>query len=327
MRPERWRSNPMTKTLVTTAKNEGPYFLEWVAYHRLIGFDKILVFQNDSDDLTHDILTELAGIGAVRYFYNRAGKGRHQVRAYKRAARQPEFRGADWVMALDMDEFLNIQAGAGHLDDLIAAVPEAAEVLINWRRFGHDGNIRIDDRLVVEKFQRAEPDARVSEWLTPFKTLFRPGYYARCGIHQARGPLVPRDRIVTVNGSGLPRQAFQKKRFRIKDPKRRALAQVNHYITLDAASFVLKSDKGSAHQAGRDIGRTYWNRRNFNHEPDRGLARRAPEIRAAMAELDAQSGGRLSDLRARSTALHQQRFEALLGHSAYRALYEHCAAA
>lgn len=317
----------MTSTLVTTAKNEGPYFLEWVAYHRMIGFDEILVYQNDSTDLTHEILTVLQEIGAVKYFYNRAGFGRHQIKAYKRAARQPEFRSADWAMALDMDEFLYVRTGGGKLADLFAALPEAHQVLVNWRRFGNGGEDRIDDRLVVEKFLRAEPHDRVRDRLTPFKTMFRPSHFRRCGIHQARDTLVPKDEIVTVNGSGLTEDRFRQLRFRATDPDCRALAQVNHYITRDAASFVLKSDKGSAHQANRSVDKGYWTRRNFNQDVDDGLAARAAEIRAAMAVLDAISGGRLSELRTRSLERHRERFEKLLDKPAFRDLYAHCAAA
>lgn len=314
----------MSYTLVATAKNEGPYFLEWVAYHRMIGFDNILIYQNDSDDLTHTILKILARIGAIRYSYNNADFGSHQVKAYKRASRQPEFRQANWAMALDLDEFLHIHAGNGHLDDLFAALPDAGEVLINWRRFGNDGHDSIDETLVVEKFQSAEADGRVAEMLTPFKTMFRPSHFSRCGIHQARGPRVPRDQINTVNGSGLTPEGFEQVRFRIKDPERRSLAQVNHYITRDVESFVLKSDRGSAHQANRAVGVDYWDKRNFNQEKDPTLAARANDIRAAMAELDALSEGKLSKLRTKSIARHRKRVKALLQEPDYRALYEHC---
>lgn len=40
--------------LVATAKDEGPFVLEWVAYHRLAGFDPIIIYQNDSTDGTAD---------------------------------------------------------------------------------------------------------------------------------------------------------------------------------------------------------------------------------------------------------------------------------
>ena len=314
----------MSYTLVTTAKNEGPYFLEWVAYHRWIGFENILVYQNDSNDLTDEILKELDRIGAINYYYNRAGHGRHQVRAYKRASRKTAFHQADWAMALDMDEFLFIRTGVGKLEDLFAALPPSDEVLINWRRFGHSGLTEIEDALVTERFQFAEHEDRVTTHLTPFKALFRPSMFERCGIHQPYALDPPPDAIRVCNGSGLVEGTFDWHRFRCKDPNRRALAQVNHYITRDAASFVLKSDRGSAHQADRDISRKYWKRRNFNDQRDDGLAQRADLITDRMAYLDAQSGGKLVQLRAESLDMHKSRFQTLLSKPEFRDLYEFC---
>ncbi len=314
----------MPFTLVATAKNEGPYFLEWVAHHRMIGFDTILLYQNDSDDLTHEILRTLDRIGAVHYFYNRAGRGRHQVKAYKRAARHQLFRDADFAMALDLDEFLCIHTGDGTLSDLLKALPETDKVLINWRRFGNGGQTRIEDDLVTERFVRAEAADRVTTHLTPYKALFRPSHYHRCGIHQPREPLVDEDSIRVCNGSGLVQGAFDQHRFRAKDPEMRRLAQINHYITRDAASFVLKSARGSAHQADRGVNQTYWQRRNFNDEEDARLADRAPALRAAMDALDEKSGGRLGRLRRKALERHRERFRAVLEQPEGQELYAFC---
>ncbi len=315
----------MTYTLVATAKNEAPYLLEWVAYHRMIGFDDILIYQNDSDDYTDETLKIMDRIGAVRYFYNRAAAGRHQVRAYRRAARQPEYRDARWAMALDLDEFLHIRTGEGRLDDLLTTLPDTDVVLVNWRRFGNDGHRHIGKDLVTETFLSAEPAERIETHLTPYKALFRPSLYERCGIHRPQGAQVDEDSVLVCNGSGLRRGAFEELRFRCKDPGRRRLAQINHYITRDAASFVLKSNRGSAHQANRGIGEHYWAKRNFNDQKDYGLARRSSATMAAMAELDAQSDGELGRLRLRAIGLHQDRFERLMGVPEYRALYAYCA--
>lgn len=314
----------MTYTLVATAKNEAPYLLEWVAYHRMIGFDEILIYQNDSDDFTHEILTEMARIGAVRYSYNRALPGRHQIRAYRRAGRQPAYLEADWALALDLDEFLHVNCGAGRLDDLMAALPEADVVLLNWRYFGSGGHLDLTDDLVTERFVLSEHDTRIVEELTPYKAMFRPPLFERCGIHRPAKPKRPEEEMIVCNGSGLTGDAFERLRFRSKDPWRRRLAQVNHYITRDAASFVLKSDRGSAHQAHREIDRRYWRRRNFNVHEDRRLAERSDEIVAAMAELDLASGGKLRALREAALAAHRQRFEQLLGQSAFRDLFAFC---
>jgi len=316
----------MRFTLVTTAKNEGPYFLEWVAHHRRIGFTDILVYQNDSQDHSDAILKMLRDQGAIRYFANPARPGTHQLRAYRRAARQAEVQTADWVLALDMDEFLHIHAGDGTLPALIAALPPADAVLLNWRRFGHGGETLIQDAPVTERFVTAEAAQRVATHLTPYKTLFRPAAFGQFGIHQPRAPKRDAAAIAWVNGSGLRPEAFRWHEFRATDPGRWGLAQINHYITRDAASFVLKSDKGSAHQAHRGIDESYWTRRNFNDETDRGLADLGPETRAAMERLDAESGGRLSRQRQRALAWHRERFATLLEDPRYRALFDFCAA-
>lgn len=43
----------MRACLMATAKNEAPYLLEWVAHQQTVGFTDIILFQNDSGDLTH----------------------------------------------------------------------------------------------------------------------------------------------------------------------------------------------------------------------------------------------------------------------------------
>ncbi len=316
----------MTYTLVATVKNEAPFLLELVAYHKMIGFDNILIYQNDSDDYTDETLKIMRGLGIVKYFYNRADAGKHQVRAYKRASRQPEFRDARWTMALDLDEFLYIKTGNGRLSDLFRALPDSDVALINWRRFGNDGRVNIGKKLVTEQFLAAEPEARIESFFTPYKAIFRPNLFARCGIHQPADALVPEERIVTANGSGLLEGEFERQRFRAKDPDRRALAQVNHYIVRDAASFVLKSHRGSAHQSNREINQSYWEKRNFNDEKDSGLSRQSPAIMAAMANLDAMSGGALGDLRHKALRLHRQRFLDLIKEPDYKELYEYCRA-
>lgn len=42
-------------TVVTSMKDEGPYLLEWVAYHRAIGFTDIVVAANDCSDGTGSV--------------------------------------------------------------------------------------------------------------------------------------------------------------------------------------------------------------------------------------------------------------------------------
>ena len=52
--------------LTTMAKDEGPYLLEWVAYHHLLGFTDILFLTNDCSDGTDEMLDALAEGRACR---------------------------------------------------------------------------------------------------------------------------------------------------------------------------------------------------------------------------------------------------------------------
>ena len=56
--------------LVTTMKNEGPYILEWIAYHIAIGIDHFMIVTNDCTDGTNEILEILQKKGLVTLVIN-----------------------------------------------------------------------------------------------------------------------------------------------------------------------------------------------------------------------------------------------------------------
>ncbi len=300
-----------TALLVATVKNEGPNILEWVAHHRLCGFDRIQIYQNDSTDTTVPILRTLDRIGAIEFHQNRHNKGAHQMRAYRRAARSDAYRDSTWCMTLDGDEFLNIKCGDRTVHDLVAACPdEAAAILVNWRVFGSNGLRELSGELVTERFTRAEPANDVRDTLTPFKTLFRTDAYGRPGIHLPRDPKT--EDAVICNASGLTEGAFDRKNWRARDPGVRALAQVNHYMLRDLPSFLLKHARGSANAPHRDVGLTYWQRNDRNEEEDLSLAKRAFEIWAEMKRLDKEADGKLLRLRSRGQRQWRMQLETLM---------------
>ncbi|MCP3972583.1 MAG: hypothetical protein GY717_20120 [Rhodobacteraceae bacterium] len=139
----------------------------------------------------------------------------------------------------------------GRLVDLFAALPETNRVLLNWRRFDNSVLTEFTDETVTARFTMAECGERIIERLTPYKTVFRPSLFDRRSIHRPPRPHLPEEQIRTCNGSNLPLGTFDLKRFRARDPGLRGLVQINHYFVRDAASFVLKSHRGSARLAER----------------------------------------------------------------------------
>ena len=51
--------------IVTTQKNEGAFLLEWLAHHKSIGFDDILVLSNDCSDGNDTMLDRLQDMGEL----------------------------------------------------------------------------------------------------------------------------------------------------------------------------------------------------------------------------------------------------------------------
>lgn len=287
-----------TTLLVATVKNEGPNILEWVAHHRLCGFDRIQIYQNDSSDTTLPILRTLDRIGAIEFHNNRHNKGAHQMRAYRRASRSETFRDSTWCMTLDGDEFLNVKTGDHTVRALLDTCPQdATALLVPWRVFGSNGLREFSSDLVTERFTRAEPAADIKSTWTPFKSIFRTDAYRRPGIHLARDPR--HEDQATYNASGLKDDMFPRKNWRAMDPGARKFAQVNHYMLRDLPSFLLKHMRGSANAPHRDVGLRYWQQHDRNEEEDTTLATRAAELWAEMRRMDQEADGKLLPLRQR----------------------------
>lgn len=278
------------RAIVTTMKNEGPFILEWLAHHRAIGFDDILVYTNDCSDGTDALLDLLQDRGLVRHRDNpfRQSGLKPQHAALQAAEDEPVIRDADWITCIDVDEFINIKAGDGTLDALFAAVPGANMVAMTWRLFGNGDVDGFRDTFVTEQFLQCAPEyARKPHQAWGFKTLFRNiGLFKKLGVHRPKG-LNPQlwEQINWVNGSGraMPRGMFRNGWRSTVATYGYDLVQLNHYAVRSAESFLVKRDRGRVNHVDRDQGLAYWFRMNNNAVEDRSIL---PRLAAARAELE-----------------------------------------
>ena len=58
--------------IATCMKDEGPFILEWLAWHKSIGIKNFVVFTNDCTDGTVEILDRLDALGELRHLANPA---------------------------------------------------------------------------------------------------------------------------------------------------------------------------------------------------------------------------------------------------------------
>ena len=116
-----------------------------------------MILSNDCEDGSDEMLYHLLKSGEIIHLRN---NGPHddrgiQFAALELAGRQKGLKEADWIMHLDIDEFLNIHLGDGQISDLITALPEADAIALTWRMFGNNGTIEFKDRLITDQFALA----------------------------------------------------------------------------------------------------------------------------------------------------------------------------
>ncbi|KMK67332.1 glycosyltransferase family 2 protein [Puniceibacterium sp. IMCC21224] len=277
--------------IVACMKNEAPYILEWIAYHRAIGVDTFLIYTNDCDDGTAEILGRLQQLGLVEHRNNDTWRGKSpQQYALNHARDEPVIRNADWIIHIDVDEFINVRCGNGTLDDFRARVPDATNVAMTWRLFGHNGVLRLADDLVIDQFDGCAPTyCPKPHTVWGFKTMFRNiGAYTKMSCHRPN-KLNPEftGQVKWVNGSGTDMTSEAQNRGWRNSRKSIGydLLQLNHYALRSAEAYLIKRQRGRALHVDRTIGLNYWIRMDWSTNHDVTIKRNIPRLRTGLSDL------------------------------------------
>ncbi|UWQ57075.1 glycosyltransferase family 2 protein [Leisingera caerulea] len=316
----------MRVLVILCVRNEAAFLLEWLAHHRAAGFTDFLVFSNDCQDGTARMLDRLQALGQLTHLRNDGpyDKGGIQFTALKQADRHPLMKQADWVLVLDIDEFVCIKTGDGTVADLLAALPQADAVTLTWRLFGNAGIVRYEDVPVTEQFTRCAPEVIHWPWrAVMFKTLYRnDGTYRKCGVHRPRdardAARLDSFRWFDCEGRELGAEFKTKRLFSSYGQPNGRLAQLNHYPLGAMESYVLKADRGRVNRQA-ELGMDYWVERNYCAAEDTAITR----CRAARAEIQASllSDPELARLHAKAVDWRHARFAALMQQEPSRALF------
>ncbi|MEL7133163.1 MAG: glycosyltransferase family 2 protein, partial [Pseudomonadota bacterium] len=271
--------------IVGCMKNEAPYILEWIAYHRAIGIDTFLIYTNGCEDGTSEMLDRLQAMGIVQHRDNEAWKGNSpQQFALNQSLKEPVIRNAEWIIHIDVDEFMNVRTGNGTLQDFFDAVPDATNVAMTWRLFGHNGVTALRDAFVIDQFDHCAPKyCPKPHTVWGFKTMFKNiGAYEKISCHRPN-KLKPgkKAEVRWVNGSGkdMTREVVDNGWRNSKKSIGYDLLQLNHYALRSAESFLIKRQRGRALHVDRSIGINYWIRMDWSDVRDITIKRNLPRLR------------------------------------------------
>lgn len=309
------------KVLITSMKNEGPYILEWVAHHTVLGFDRIIVFTNDCSDGTNQILRRLQTMGHVEFHRNRVGVGGIHRSALRQARRLPAVKEAQWIYVGDADEFLNIHVGGNRVDDLIEATPDVDVISIPWKLFSNNGRHVLRDAPITQQFTDCEMDFEDGGAGRRFvKSMFRQGeFYTRYGLHNPHPkPDLQAGIFRSVPGGHAKEPApFGN---HVAPPFGFEVAQINHYAVRSTQAYLAKRSRGRANHSAQTLGTEYWDRWNRGGAEDSSVLRYKPEVDALVAEFKADP--KLRRLHKRAFRWHKELIGQLLDLPEYQELYE-----
>lgn len=165
-------------------KNEAVYIVEWIAHHLLIGFDEIIIFSNNSNDGTHELLDELSHCGFCKHFINTVStQDFPQKSAYQLYDKLNLRRNNHTIMVLDVDEFLIVNVGTKKLSAICYYIPTNTNLMaLNWVTYGSNGVDNWDKTLVTDSFRYRLPFKH--PYNNGVKSLiFSPEKFGRLGNH------------------------------------------------------------------------------------------------------------------------------------------------
>ena len=131
----------MKVALICVAKLEDHYLKEWLDYNEKLGFDKVILFQNDwRTDLEHPVLEKYICDGPSI-----------QVPLYNEVLQHnTEY---DWLAFIDCDEFIVLKKH-NNIKELIEEYQHRTSVIgLNWTFFGNLGKLSREGDSLLKPFK------------------------------------------------------------------------------------------------------------------------------------------------------------------------------
>lgn len=133
--------------MFSCAKNEDPYIREWVTHNINIGFDKIIIADNNDDSTRLPvILSDFISKGEVQIL-DCSGMDKIQLQIYNLFLEKSNYK---WCAYFDCDEFLELSQDTS-VKQFLERIKEDC-VLINWVVFGGCGNFLYKEGNLKDRF-------------------------------------------------------------------------------------------------------------------------------------------------------------------------------
>jgi glycosyl transferase family 2 len=258
-------------------RDEAPYVLEWVAFHRLVGVEHFYIYDNGSSDGMADLLRARfpADVVTIVDWPERPA----QVSSYRHAVEH--FAGeTEWGAFIDCDEFL-FPTYEDSLPPLLDLARNRSGLCAFWLLFGSNGLQLRPPGLCIEAFtRRAATDFHNHQHPKNIVRLHEVVFLSDPHFFDTRrGTVDEMGRLVALNrkAPALP-TVFSHDRIRI-----------NHYFTKSAAEWKIRQARGKVIRRPGDPDfmrpQSDFDIHDRNEVEDLTIQRFLPRLKASLAAL------------------------------------------
>ena len=254
-------------------RDHASYLREWVEFHRLVGIERLFLYDNGSSDDPAALLAPYVEDGLV--VLHPFPKSFPDLPYAECLA---EHRGeARWIAFIDVDEFL-FSPTFRPLPDVLREYEEFGAVGVNHAVFGTSGHAERPAGLVIESYLRRADDTTTNK-NRRYKSVVDP---ARVEYPETAHHFVLRDGVSVdeqrrpISGGLTETVSFSRLR-------------INHYVTKSAAEYREKTrirSKFSAARAWEDLPALD---ERLSAEPDETITHYAPALKDALARTEARA--------------------------------------
>lgn len=196
-------------------RDEAPHIIEWMAFHRLVGVSRFVLYDDRSTDGTPEIAEKYTDVVVHRYtegwhsapyFGLNQGTGvywwdKPQACSFHHFA---EHHGEEtyWAAFIDVDEFL-FHTTVDSLPDFLVPFEQHAGVVANWLVFGSNGHRTRPAGLTVEAYTRRGETGTPVPYGKHVKTIVNMTRQHRWGLNGSHCPVFA-DGSAPVTQDGHP---------------------------------------------------------------------------------------------------------------------------
>lgn len=216
----------MKVALCAIGRLENDYAREWVEHHISIGFDKIIIADNNHCGEEHfeyvlQDYIDKKKVTILNYRDMESAQRKAYNEMYDRYSNH-----YDWIAFFDFDEFLCVSDGLKNVKELLQRHSEKADcVMIPWMMMTDSGLVRKDSRPLMERFTEHLEEYGLG------KGIIRGGIYGLRYTKSVHVPYYPSLRCCTPTGEETRQHRRQKSDYSVAYLKHFSTKTIEEWLT------------------------------------------------------------------------------------------------